>query len=80
MFDDDEVRYGDLRYFIELFSKNVWYRRQSPLVPYENDYYGIKYQVECKNIPVYSFRMRQCFSQSELNQLKNALTSENTLA
>ena len=71
-------RYGDLRYFIELFSKNVCYRTQSPLVPYKYGYYGDK--VECENIPVYSLRMRQCFSQSEINQLKEAVTEENTLA
>ncbi len=51
-------KYGDLRFFIELFLKNIWYRNKSPFNSYQNNYYDKQYKVESENIPVYSFRTR----------------------
>ena len=50
--------YGDLRFFIELFLKNIWYRNKSPFNSYQNNSNYGQYKVESENIPVYSFRMR----------------------
>ncbi len=54
--------YGDLRYFIEVNLENLFYRYESPLESNENiGSYGSTYKIECKDIPVYSFRRKQTF-------------------
>jgi hypothetical protein len=60
-YSDDS--YGDLRYFIEVNLENLFYRYESPLESYENigGYFSRTYKIECKDIPVYSFRRKQTF-------------------
>ena len=66
--------YGDLKYAIEVNLENIFFRSESQCNsellgkdPYEDyeykTYDGDKYRVRYSNIPVYSFRCKNSFSQ-----------------
>lgn len=52
---DDGYEYGSLCIYTEIFMENMFFRKESELKSYESKY---KQKVECKNIPVYSFRIK----------------------
>ena len=67
--------------FLGVELENLFYRKTSKFKSYENEYkYGSNYKVNCKNIPVYSFRYMQAFNKFFEDKFEKAITLQSVKA